>query len=71
MSQPEATSDIALRRLPTAAPSGACAHVIAASEAANDGDGMAGELAAQTHCALTHKLRAVHTSGCLVQVSTH
>ena len=41
-----------------------CAHVIAASEAANNGDAMAGELAAQSHCVLTHKLRRVRTSGC-------
>ena len=58
-----------LRHRPPPPPNGGsigstCAHVIAASEAANNGDGMAGELAAQTHCALTHKLRPVHTSGC-------
>ena len=41
-----------------------CAHVIPASEAAKNGDGMVGELPAQSHCVLTHKLRPVRTSGC-------
>ena len=41
-----------------------CAHVIAACEAANNDNGMAGELAAQTHCVMTHKLRLVRTSDC-------
>ena len=51
-----------LRHRPPPPPNGGsigstCAHVIAASEAANDGDDMAGELAAQMHYILTHKLR--------------
>ena len=54
------------RRPPPTSPSAAsqrrlhrstCAHVIAASEAANNDNGMAGELAAQMHYILTHKLR--------------